>query len=259
MTPYPAHEHSLSRAVSIRAERETVFRYFTDPERFAMWWGAGSNIDARPGGRLVIRYPNGVLATGEVLEVHAPERIVFTYGYEDPGKPIPPGGSRVTITLEEEPSGTMLRLVHALADAAARDAHVPGWRYQLAVFANVVAREQHAKLADVVDRYLAAWNEADAGKRRELLASSTVPDVAFADGFGCVRGQDELEGHIAAARMHRPGMTLSRAGDPRQCQGTAVCDWLAAGPDGATAARGTNVLDLAPDGRLARIVGLWSA
>ena len=28
---------------------------------------------------MVIRHPNGVEASGEVLEVRAPERIVFTY------------------------------------------------------------------------------------------------------------------------------------------------------------------------------------
>jgi hypothetical protein len=30
---------------------------------------------------MLIRHPNGVEASGEVLEVLRPERIVFTYGY----------------------------------------------------------------------------------------------------------------------------------------------------------------------------------
>jgi len=34
-----AIEHVLERTVLIRAKRETVFRYFTDSERFAAWWG----------------------------------------------------------------------------------------------------------------------------------------------------------------------------------------------------------------------------
>ena len=36
--------------VRIEADRETVFRYFTDSGRWAAWWGAGSTIDPRPGG-----------------------------------------------------------------------------------------------------------------------------------------------------------------------------------------------------------------
>ena len=38
-------DYSLERTVTIAARRETVFRYFTDSERFAAWWGAGSTIE----------------------------------------------------------------------------------------------------------------------------------------------------------------------------------------------------------------------
>ena len=82
-----ALEHVLERTVVIRARRETVFRYFTDSDRFAAWWGEGSTIDARPGGALRIRHPNGALASGEVVEIVPPRLVVFTYGYEDPARP----------------------------------------------------------------------------------------------------------------------------------------------------------------------------
>ena len=63
--------HRLDRTILIEAPREAVFRYFTDNTRWSAWWGAGSTIDARPGGRVLIRYPNAVEATGEVVEVSA--------------------------------------------------------------------------------------------------------------------------------------------------------------------------------------------
>jgi uncharacterized protein YndB with AHSA1/START domain len=253
MTTFP---HALERTVLIRARRQTVFRYFTDSERFAAWWGAGSTIEARPGGAVRIRYPNAILASGEVVEVVPDERIVFTYGYES-GQPVPPGGSRVVITLQEKKDGTLLHLRHELPDAAARDAHVQGWRYQLAVFANVVAREQHAGVTAAVDALFAAWSEKDEGRRRAALARVATDDVAFSDAYSCTSGLDDLVAHLGAAQMHMPGVVLERAGDVRQCQGTAVVDWVAKGPDGAARGRGTNVLELAPDGRLARVVGLW--
>jgi uncharacterized protein YndB with AHSA1/START domain len=252
-----ALEHTLERTVLIRAKRETVFRYFTDSERFAAWWGAGSTIDARPGGPLRIRYPNGVLASGEVVEVAPPERIVFTYGYEDPAKPVRPGGSRVTVTLQERKDGTLLHLRHELPDAAARDQHVQGWRYQLAVFANVVTRELSAGLAPAVDAFFAAWSEKDDGRRRAALAAVATEDVTFADAFSCTAGIEDLVAHLSAAQMHMPGVVLERTGDVRQCQGTAVVEWAAKGPDGAPRGRGTNVFELAPDGRIARVVGFW--
>ena len=52
------HELVLERVVEISARRDTVFRYFTDSERCAAWWGSGSTIDARPGGSVRIRYPD---------------------------------------------------------------------------------------------------------------------------------------------------------------------------------------------------------
>lgn len=252
-----ALEHVLERTVLIHAAPETVFRYFTDSARFAAWWGEGSTIDARPGGAMRIRYPNGVLASGEVVEVVPPSRVVFTYGYEDPAKPVRPGGSRVVVTLDERKDGTLVRLRHELPDAASRDQHVQGWRYQLAVFANVVAREVAAGLPTAVDAFLAAWSEKDEGRRRSALAAILTEDATFADAFSCTSGIDDLVAHLSAAQMHMPGVVLSRAGDVRQCQGTAVVDWVAQGPDGAARGKGTNVFELAPDGRVRRVVGFW--
>ena len=54
---------------------------------------------ARAGGRVYIRHANGIESSGEVVEVEPPTRIVFTYGFNS-GKPMPPGSSRVTISLE---------------------------------------------------------------------------------------------------------------------------------------------------------------
>ena len=107
--------HRLDRTLVIQARRETVFQFFTDTPQWAAWWGAGSTIDPRPGGRMLIRHPNGVEVAGQVLEVQPPERIVFTYGYAG-GKPIPADGSRVTIRLDRHPKGTLLQLTHEFAD-----------------------------------------------------------------------------------------------------------------------------------------------
>ncbi len=90
MKPMQELPYKLNRTVLIDATPETVFRFFTDSARWAVWWGTGSAIDARPGGEVYIRYPSGVEVVGEVLEVRPPEQISFTYGYAS-GNPIPPG------------------------------------------------------------------------------------------------------------------------------------------------------------------------
>ncbi len=246
----------LDRSVLIVARRDTVFRYFTDSERFAAWWGQGSTIDPRPGGAVYIRHPNAIVAGGKVAEIVPPERIVFSYGFES-GQPIPLGASRVTITLEETAAGTLLQLHHELPSAAVRDEHVQGWRYQLALFANVVAREQHAGTDALVDRYFACWAEPDAHKRRAELAAVAREDLSFHDPYSCTSGIDDLNAHIAASQRFMPGVVLARRGDPRQCQGLALVDWVVQGPDGSERAKGTNAFELAPDGRIARATGFW--
>src|SRR5271170_2241887 len=97
----PELPYQMERTVVIKAKPETVFRFFTDSARWANWWGAGSTIDATPGGKVYIRHAEGSETLGEVLEVRPPEMIAFTYGFAS-GKPIPPGGSRVTIRLEPD-------------------------------------------------------------------------------------------------------------------------------------------------------------
>jgi uncharacterized protein YndB with AHSA1/START domain len=248
--------HMLERTVVIRAYRNAVFRYFTDPARFAAWWGAGSEIDARPGGRVQICYPGGVTAGGEVREVVPDERILFSYGYDDPAKPIARGGSEVAFLLEDHPQGMFLRLIHSVADPDTRDAHLPGWRFQLSLLANAVGRELAAGLPERIDRYFAVWSEPDGQARHQALAALVTDNVVYRDDFAAVAGREDLAAHIGAAQLHLPSVALTREGTPLSCQGTAVVDWVARGPEGEPRWRGRNVIELAPDGRFARVVGL---
>ncbi|MBV8902714.1 MAG: SRPBCC domain-containing protein, partial [Acidobacteriia bacterium] len=177
----------LERTLVIEATPTTVFRFFTDGSRWAAWWGAGSTIDAWPGGRVLIRYPNAVQVLGEVLEIAEPERIVFTYGYES-GKPIPPGGSRVTIRLEPVESGTRIHLAHAFAEADVRDQHFQGWRFQLSLFANLVADEVNAGAPDLADAWFAAWSISDGAERVRSLEAIAAPEVRFRDRYARIDG-----------------------------------------------------------------------
>lgn len=254
----PPLPHALDRTVRIRAPRESVFRYFTDSNRFAAWWGTGSSIEPRPGGTVLVRYPNGIEASGEVLEIEPPTRIVFSYGYAS-GEPIPPGASRVTVELFEEAEGTRLELRHEFAESGARDAHVQGWRYQLALFANVVADETHAGAAERIDAWLAAWSHPDGAARRSAFEAIALPAVAFRDRYGCVAGLDDLAAHVDAVVRFFPGVRLERVGDVRHCQGEALADWVARADDGVERGRGTNRFRFAPDGRVAAVTGFWSA
>lgn len=250
--------YRLDRTVVIQAPRETVFRYFTDSARWASWWGAGSTIEARPGGKMYIRHPNGVETVGEVLDVSSPERIVFTYGFAS-GKPMGPGESRVTIELEPEAAGTRLHLWHEFAEEAVRDEHVQGWRFQLSLFSNVVANEAHAGAGAAVDAWFGAWVEADEKARALTLARIATPEIRFRDRFSLLDGMTDLMAHVSAALRFMPGMRLERQGEVRHCQGTVLADWAAVGNDGQPRASGTSVFTLAGDGRIEAVTSFWKS
>lgn len=251
-----ALDHALERTIVIRALPETVFEFFTDSARWAAWWGAGSTIEPRPGGRVYIHYPEGTEALGEVLEVVPPKRLVFTYGYAN-GQPIPAGGSRVTITLLPHDEGTHLSLTHELPDPIVRDAHVQGWRYQLSVFANTVTDRLNAGAAEAADAWFRAWSVTDAGERERLLASVADVGVRFRDRFSNVDGLAELVPHIGAAQHHMPNIRLERRGNVRHCQGMMLADWAVVGGDGQPKGSGTNVFMLGANGRITAVTGFW--
>ena len=245
--------HQLDRTVEIKAKPETVFRFFTDSARWAKWWGAGSTIDPRPGGKVVIRHPNGVETLGDVLEVLAPERIVFTYGYAT--GPIAPGGSRVTIHLEPCEAGTRLHLLHEFADPGARDHHVQGWRFQLSLFANIVADEAYAGATVAVDSWFEAWTLSDDQERDDAFASVSAPGVRFHDRFSVLDGLADVSAHAGAAQKFMPGIHLKRKGEIRHCQGMVLADWIAAGADGQERMSGTSLFVLNPNGQISSVTG----
>ncbi len=250
--------HRLDRNLVIRARRDTVFQFFTDSARWASWWGAGSTIDAHPGGRVLIRHPNGVEVSGEVVELRAPERIVFTYGSVS-HKPTPPGSSRVTIRLDSHPQGTLLQLTHEFAesDLEARDQHVQGWRFQLSLFANLIANTSNADATSLVDQWFAVWNEADAGVRERSLAAITASGVRFEDKYTCLEGADEINSHLTAARRFMPGIRLERRGAIRHCQWHVLADWVALNAENEERGRGTNLFILDADGHITTVTGFW--
>lgn len=251
----PPLDYQLNRTVTIQAMPEIVFRFFTDSARWASWWGAGSTIDAQPGGKVYIRHPGGVETLGEVLEVDPPRELVFTYGYAT-GTPIPPGGSRVTIRLEPVEDGTRLHLLHEFAEEAACDAHVQGWRFQLSVFANAVANEVYAGADSAVDAWYAAWTTPGQQERETALAQLVHPEIRFRDRYSLLEGAADLSAHIAAAQRFMPGVSLRRTGGIRHCQGIVLADWAAAGPDGIERMAGTSVFEFAPDGRIRSVTSV---
>jgi uncharacterized protein YndB with AHSA1/START domain len=121
----------LEISLHIDADPETVFPYFTDPERYVQWMGTSAELEPEPGGRYRVWMRDGVETVGEFVEVDPPRRVVFTFGWTQ-GMPVPPGSSTVVVTLEPEAGGTRLVLRHHdLPDDEQRAHHRSGWAMYL--------------------------------------------------------------------------------------------------------------------------------
>lgn len=119
------------------APRETVFKAWTDPRHALNWWGPRDHpathveMDVRPGGvwRGLLRSTQ----TGQELrhngvfrEVVAPERLVFTFAWEEEGE----RGleTLVTITFAEQNGKTLMTFRQTPFESdAERDGHRGGW------------------------------------------------------------------------------------------------------------------------------------
>jgi len=122
---------ALEVSVLIAAEPETVFPYFTDPARYVQWMGTDVELDPVPGGTYRVRMRDGVEAAGEFVEVDPPRRVVFTWGWTAT-LPVPPGSTRVVVTLTPEEGGTRVLLRHHdLPDEEQRGQHALGWELYL--------------------------------------------------------------------------------------------------------------------------------
>lgn len=118
---------------------------FVDADKLVRWIGISAELEARAGGRFSFELMPGQYCEGRYLVVDPPRRVVFTWGWSDPGMGVPRGSSVVEVAFEPEDSGrsTRLRLVHRdLPDAeTARVLHDDGWTRFLARLRAVVVGE----------------------------------------------------------------------------------------------------------------------
>lgn len=119
------------------APRSLVFKAWTEREHLMRWWGprgftvTSCEMDLRPGGawRLSMRSPEGRedRQRGIFREIVPPERLVFTYAFEDAGGNVG-HETLVTVTFAEDEGKTKLTVNQAVFETVAvRNDHARGW------------------------------------------------------------------------------------------------------------------------------------
>jgi len=114
--------------VRIDASPETVFEFFTDPDKMVQWMGRSHELDPRPGGTFRCDINGREVASGSYQEIDPPRRVVFTWGWESEESLTTPGSSTVEVDLEPAGEQTLVRLTHRdLPGEEQRAAHKHGW------------------------------------------------------------------------------------------------------------------------------------
>jgi hypothetical protein len=113
---------------------------------------------------------------------------------------------------------------------------------------------------EVVVRYLAAWNEPEPKRRRELVAKAWTEDGTYVDAARDGHGHDRLDAMIATAQSHFPGYRLHLASGVEAHHDYLRFSWVAGGTaDAPLYIKGTDFVMVAGDGRIKSVVGFVDA
>jgi SnoaL-like domain len=113
---------------------------------------------------------------------------------------------------------------------------------------------------ETVVRYIAAWNERDAKRRRDLIAKTWAEDGSYIDAHRHGVGHDAIDAVIGKAQDQFPGYRLNLVSGIEAHNEFARFSWAAGGtPDAPLYLGGTDFLTLGADGRVKNVAGFTDA
>jgi hypothetical protein len=113
---------------------------------------------------------------------------------------------------------------------------------------------------ETVVRYIAAWNERDSKRRRELVAETWADDGSYIDAHRNGSGHGAIDAMLAAAQAQFPGYRVNLASGIETHNNFVRFSWAAGGSKEAPLyLGGTDFATLSPDGRFKTVAGFIDA
>jgi hypothetical protein len=110
-------------------------------------------------------------------------------------------------------------------------------------------------ITEVVDTYLAAWNETDSAKRAEMIEASLGTDLWYRDPMLAADGRDAFDATLAAVQEQMPGHVMTRTSGIDHHHDLVRFNWALGVPGQEPAFAGVDMAKYDEDGKLHRIVG----
>ena len=116
------------------------------------------------------------------------------------------------------------------------------------------------KVNEIVIRYIAAWNERDPKRRRDLVAETWVEEGCYIDAHRQGAGHAAIDAMLAAAQVQFPGYRVNLVSGIETHNNFVRFSWAAGGTTEAPLyLGGTDFATLAPDGRIKTVAGFVDA
>jgi len=113
-----------------------------------------------------------------------------------------------------------------------------------------------AEYDDLVDRYIAVWNETDAGKRRALIAKTFTEGTHFIDPLQEGEGRAGIDALVTGVQQKFPGYCFRRVGAVDAFRDRLRFRWELGPQGGDVFVDGTDFAQVV-DGRLHRVTGFF--
>ena len=106
-----------------------------------------------------------------------------------------------------------------------------------------------------VEAYVATWNETDAARRQAGIARAWEAAGRYRDPLMASEGHAGIDAMLAGVQARFPGFVLKRTSKVDRHNDWVRFAWSLGPADGAAVVEGVDFCALAPDGRLASVVG----
>lgn len=110
---------------------------------------------------------------------------------------------------------------------------------------------------EVIETYLAAWNEQDEAKIKSLLEKCWADDATYTDPISDVKGRDGLFSAITGFHAQMPGGAIEATSSFDEHHLRVRFGWRLIG--GPQELAGIDVGTMTADGKLQSIIGFWGA
>jgi len=117
----------------------------------------------------------------------------------------------------------------------------------------------HGPSRATVTTYMAAWNEADAAIRQNLLEQCWADSGVYIDPNVELAGHEQLSQYIAKVQATRPGARIEFVSGIDLHHNVVRFLWRRVHPDGTFGDTSIDFGEIGPDRRLIRIVGFFGA